>query len=453
MTDNTTQATPDKAKPPDGTLGIGRPGLHILERFFEREHITLRFNEFRQDIDYQWHGPRTARPDYHPDVWYPLTTAIVAHWRLVAVENYFTLMGKDQVPTRVEFPESTIFGNILSVSQHLKINPVADWLDDLPEWDGRPRIDMVLIDLFDATINGRNDGIYFDALRTASKSIYIDIVRRIRYPGCAVPHMVILIGPQGSGKSRYVAKLPPHEDWRNESTPVGADPKVVIEDMRSALVLECAELAGIQNRDIENLKSFVTRTQDTARPAYARRSETVKRNWLAIGTANEGYGGTIPPDETGNRRWWPVDVKAIKSGAEINAYMDANREQLFAEAVARIHEGEEILHLPAETFKALAAGAEMHERGIPEHMIFAEWATNMYAGKGERPHEMSELWEAYMIQRGATSDGAQDRIRQQSIDFVIRNGRSLSAALKRYGWTTTGRAKRARRYIAPEVTS
>ena len=104
-------------------------------------------------------------------------------------------------------------------------------------------------------------------------------------------------------------------------------------------------------RNIETLKSFITRRSDRFRLPYDRRTDIFPRQFVIAGSTNDEAYLTDP---TGNRRYWPVDVKHIDLAALLR-----DREQLWAEAVTAYRAGEP-WHLPPE-LERLAA-EEQDER-------------------------------------------------------------------------------------------
>lgn len=84
--------------------------------------------------------------------------------------------------------------------------------------------------------------------------------------------------------------------------------------MRGRLVAEIGELRGLNTKELESIKAFVTRTHENWIPKYREFATQFPRRLVFVGTTNEDE---FLADKTGNRRWLPVevskvDVKAIK---------------------------------------------------------------------------------------------------------------------------------------------
>jgi predicted P-loop ATPase len=89
--------------------------------------------------------------------------------------------------------------------------------------------------------------------------------------------------------------------------------------MRGKLVGEIAELKGLNSRDAESIKAFITRTHEKWIPKYREFESEYPRRILFIGTTNEE---AFLADPSGARRYLPVrvgtiDVHAIRSIVEL----------------------------------------------------------------------------------------------------------------------------------------
>lgn len=73
-------------------------------------------------------------------------------------------------------------------------HPVRDYLDGLPSWDGKERVDTLLIDYFDA-----DDTLY---VRAVTRKMLVAAVTRIYHPGTKFDSVPVLDGKQGM--SQYV---------------------------------------------------------------------------------------------------------------------------------------------------------------------------------------------------------------------------------------------------------
>ncbi|MCV5824559.1 virulence-associated E family protein, partial [Escherichia coli] len=75
--------------------------------------------------------------------------------------------------------------------------------------------------------------------------------------------------------------------------------------MRGRLVAEIGELRGLNTKELESIKAFVTRTHENWIPKYREFATQFPRRLVFVGTTNEDE---FLADKTGNRRWLPVEV-------------------------------------------------------------------------------------------------------------------------------------------------
>jgi predicted P-loop ATPase len=196
-------------------------------------------------------------------------------------------------------------------------HPVLDYLDNL-EWDGLPRIDKWL-----TVFGGAKDTPYTNIV---GRLMLLAAVRRLRQPGCKFDEMMVLEGPQGTNKSTALKVLAINEDWFTDDLPLGANSKVMIEQMTGKWIIEVADLHRRKGATVEDIKAQLSRTEDRARLAYGKLSTSVRRQCVFFATTNEDR---YLNDPTGERRFWPVFTRHFN----ITELMEV-RNQLWAEAVA-----------------------------------------------------------------------------------------------------------------------
>ena len=135
-------------------------------------------------------------------------------------------------------------------------------------------------------------------------------------------------------------------EWFNDSlTLSGMDGKNAMEQVREGWLFELSELSGLRKSELEPIKAFITKTSDTYRPAYGRVSETSPRHCVFFGTTNEM---AFLKGDTGNRRFLVMDCGGGSMAVpDMLAWVADNRNQIWAEAVFRWQQGEQ-LYLSAD---------------------------------------------------------------------------------------------------------
>lgn len=212
---------------------------------------------------------------------------------------------------------------VMAAARANTFHPVRTYLEGL-RWDGAPRLDTWLSKYF-----GVEQTPYAKAVGVMWA---ISAVARIMRPGEKVDTMLILEGEQGTGKSSGLAALVPEPDWYSD-TPIDIRHKQdAFQVLQGKWIYEIGELHSFRGQDATRIKNFLSSSSDNYRASYGKRNRAYPRHCVFAGTTNEKQYLT---DRSGNRRFWPVtcnkvDVAAIK----------ADRDQLWAEAVARFESNE-----------------------------------------------------------------------------------------------------------------
>ena len=231
------------------------------------------------------------------------------------------------------------------------IDPFREYLESLPAWDGKPRVDSLLTRLF--VIGERTE-----LADWASRFILLGAVTRTYEPGCKMDEGPVLIGDGGIGKSTFLRGLlpPEHGEWFSDGLNFAADAKVKAEALQGRVIVEAAEMTGATRADQEAMKAFLSRTDDgNTRRAYRRDPEPSPRRCVIVGTADREQP---LPNDPNLRRFVPVYLdNAGHAGiaADVRETLDSEREQLWAEALVMHRNGAEA-RLP-DALKAMQAEA------------------------------------------------------------------------------------------------
>jgi predicted P-loop ATPase len=238
-----------------------------------------------------------------------------------------------------------------AVARRNRFHPVRDHLEGL-QWDGRERADHWLPDFL-----GARDS---DLVRAMGSRWLVAAVARIFKPGCKADCMLILEGPQGSLKSTALRVLA--DPWFSDDMPeIGT--KDASLQASGVWIVELAELDSLARAEETKIKAFMSRRTDRFRPPYGERVIERPRQCLFAGTTNK-IGGYLR-DETGGRRFWPVRVGEIDVVG-----LQAARDQLWAEAVARYRNGEPWwLNTPELTGAAASVVAERYNSDAWQDLI------------------------------------------------------------------------------------
>lgn len=210
---------------------------------------------------------------------------------------------------------------VAQVASERSFHPVRQFLEELPEWDKKPRISRVLTDILHAEDN--------PLTQAYIRSFFIAAVTRVAKPGAKFDNVLVLHGHQGTLKSTFFSKL---------AAPWFADTYFDIKQRQAYLTLAAAwiyELAEIESivgtREDPDVKRFLSSPVDTFTPPYGKAAVQHPRSTIFVGTTNEN---AIFKDPSGNRRYWVVHVPR-----KINvSLLEEWRTQLWAEALSMFYD-------------------------------------------------------------------------------------------------------------------
>jgi len=183
-------------------------------------------------------------------------------------------------------------------------------------WDGVKRVDTCMVRYFNA-----EDTPY---ARAVGRYLWTALAGRLLTPGEEVHMVPVLVGAQGSGKTQGVKALSPTPDAFVEVNLEHRDDNLA-RGLRGKLVGELGELRGLQSRDAEAIKAWISRSHEEWTPKYMEFTTKFPRRVVFIGTTNTDE---FLADDTGERRWLPLRV-----GTTDLASLRDDRDQLWAEAI------------------------------------------------------------------------------------------------------------------------
>ncbi len=182
-------------------------------------------------------------------------------------------------------------------------HPVRDWVNEKP-WDGVDRVPQLMasLELAESADPDMCALLMRRWLRGAAAALWPEFEQNFAAQG-----VLVLQGPQGHGKTRWLQNLVTDRSWMLSGELLDPGNRDSTQRATSVWLCELGEVdATFRKADIAALKFFVTRTEDTYRLPYARRAErTVRRTVFVASVNDEQY----LVDRTGNRRWWTVSIE------------------------------------------------------------------------------------------------------------------------------------------------
>lgn len=292
-------------------------------------------------------------------------------------------------------------------------NCVKDWINALPAWDRKARIDTFMADVFGCDLT-----LYTMA---ASRNFWISMIARVFRPGCKVDNMIVLEGGQGIFKSSALAAIA--DPWFAEQHESAQNPKAFAEVLQGKLLVEIAEMDAFGRAEVNTIKKIVSCQSDRFRPAYGRYAADFPRQGIMAGSTNKDDWNR---DETGARRFWPISCKGQANVALVREI----REQCFAEALAEFHAGASWWNMPDEETRN-----EQRKRYDADPWM--------------------EVISGWLLGRSAVTvnDIAVDCLRIEFKDIDRARQMRIAGVLRALGWTNGGNKKRAgavrREWLAP----
>lgn len=244
-----------------------------------------------------------------------------------------------------------------------RFHPVKDLLDSLV-WDGQPRLATCLTDYL-----GAEDSEY---TRFLARMMFVAAVKRVYEPGCKYDNMVVLVGPQGCGKSTFCERMALKEEFFTDSIR-GIGSKEAIEQLLGAWIVEWGEMSAMRRaKDAECLKLFITQKVDKFRNAFGRYVLRIPRSCVFVGTSNDTEG--LLTDRTGNRRFFPVEVSDGPKSL-VSDTVKFEFKQLYAEAIV-LYRGGQSLTVPKSLYDTVACAQERYLVEDPREGIIHSWITS-----------------------------------------------------------------------------
>ena len=295
---------------------------------------------------------------------------------------------------------------LTSIARRNTVNPPRDYFETL-KWDKKPRLDTWLTYYLGAEEQNT------DYLRLVGSKWMIAAVKRVYKPGCKFDNVLILEGDQYIGKSpslECLATIGGERYFTDESIDFNGN-KDSLMKLQGKLIFEMPELASFRKAETNDIKAFIGRGTDDYRPPYGRKIISRPRMFVFAGSVNPIAGYLTDP--TGNKRYWPVKCGKIDLIA-----LERDKEQLWAEAVYRCQQNEQIWLEPAEHN---LAKLEQSERMIDDLMMdkIIEAAHALIANKWtDKDFFLSELVEKINLPM-AQCDG---KMRLRITDCLVANG-------------------------------
>ena len=205
---------------------------------------------------------------------------------------------KNYIERNYALRHNDLFDAALTEYAHRRaFHPVQDYFNELPPWDRQFRAERLFIDNL-----GADDT---DYIRAVTRHWLLAAVARVFHPACKFDYCLVLKGRQGIGKSTLLSQLCVKPDWFLALQSLQGKDSVI--NILGRWIIELVEMQGLHKADTDQIKSFISETQDVIRLPYDKRESVFKRQCVFAATTNDS---TFLKDQTGNRRFWIVECNA-----------------------------------------------------------------------------------------------------------------------------------------------
>lgn len=205
-------------------------------------------------------------------------------------------------------PTVKLDSHLNSIGWENAYHPIVRCILENP-WDKKSRLDN-----FIKTIKTKDDEFSYKIIKRWMLSA---IGAAFSEKGFTNQGVLVLQGDQNLGKTRWVKSLDPVNCGAvKEGLIVDPNNKDSVITASQCWIAELGELDGTFSKaDIARLKSFITSSVDVIRLPYNPRNSYLHRRTSYVGTVNNSK---FLVDDTGNRRWWTIEVDSIDLGHGLN---------------------------------------------------------------------------------------------------------------------------------------
>lgn len=384
------------------------------------------YNEFSRRIVLKKSSP--WRQIGRPDAWADSDDAFLAHY----IEVFYKYSHHGNVDKA-----------ILMIAKENLYHPVREYLDSL-SWDGVERLETMLTEFL-----GVEDSAY---TRAISRKWMIAGAGRIRKPGIKFDHMLILVGSQGLGKSQFFSRIAKRLEWFSDSKSKFDNSKESMEELSGKWIIELSELSAMRGYEAEHTKTFLTKQEDTYRPAYGKRTESYMRQCVFGGTTNRD---DFLKDSTGARRFWPIKV-----GDTTKLWSHMTQEvvdQLWAEADLRFRLNLEKLYLDGDAQKEakekqeqytdvsgkVGKAAEFLDSGIPHNWLNMDLSQRKTWLSGFRDGQSQADEKLYLRTHICAAELYVECFEGFLTNMGLKESREMRDILRTLGWEDAGGKKKS----------
>ena len=295
-------------------MKASQEGMLVVEQFLQDRYLFRR-NVLNGKVEFVTKSAVEDTPADHQADWRPLTQEAL---------NSIIIQAKREDICDGGNPKSDIV-ELLHSEEVRAWNPISDFLEHLPQWDGQNHV---------AQVFGRIPGLTTEQLHFLCVWMRSMVAHWLQMDTLHGNECVpTLIGAQGCGKTTFVVRLlPPHLrqyflDHLNLSNKFDKEMALT-----NNLLVNLDELEAIRPSQHAALKQTLSKSKVNGRPIYGCAQEDRPRFASFVATTNNPHPLT---DATGSRRYICL---TIPQGQFIDNSGEIDYEQLYAQVLHEIRE-------------------------------------------------------------------------------------------------------------------
>ena len=297
-----------------GAVAAPQEGMLVIEQFLKEKYL-FRFNMLNGKVEFLTKSAIDETVADSDERWRPLTDRAQKSIILAALRE-----GLDEECN----PKSDI-PLMLQSEEVCTYDPIADYLNGLPQWDGQNHV---------ARLFGRLPGLSSEHLSFLAIWLRSAVAHWLQMDTLHGNECVpTLIGPQGCGKTTFFNRLLPQHlrqyylDHLNLSNKFDKEMALT-----NNLLVNLDELDAIRPSQQSQLKQTLSKSKVNGRPIYGASQEDRPRYASFVATTNNPHP---LKDETGSRRYICM---TIPKGLFIDNTGEIDYDQLYAQVLYEIRE-------------------------------------------------------------------------------------------------------------------
>ena len=293
-----------------GTMRLPRAesryaSIRDIQNWLRNKNVNIRHNVITRKREISFNDNVDVNDNCRPDGWSTSTSSSTLIWKELEDKSVNSLYCRFCLDTGRQAKISDFY-IIIESDFYPEYNPLREYLDSLPAWDGATEyIDQLASRVHVIGCTQEMHNRYF-------KKWFVAMVAAWIVDGVTNHEILTYIGPQGIYKSTFMRLLLPptlrgYFSARNFANRMTKDDRLELTEM-GLIALE--ELDHMKIHELNQLKAITTDPTVNERAAYARYRERREHIASFCGTGNNARFLT---DLTSNRRWLPFMVDSIDS--------------------------------------------------------------------------------------------------------------------------------------------